>query len=138
MKSSSTALRTTPRRLTANRRGVSLVETLVALSLFAVSAAAVGDFLRHQIRMASNNNLTGTAYSLAEKELEDIRALDYDDIVSRSSTKLLGSVTYALATTAEPNVPAANMKRITVNVTWQEPLGTKNVTVYAIYTDIKR
>jgi prepilin-type N-terminal cleavage/methylation domain-containing protein len=121
-----------------NERGVSLMETLVALSLFAIAAGTMGDFLVQQIRMASTNHNFTSAYALAEQELEDVRALDYVDIVPRSSTKAVGSVTFNLRTDVVANTPAPNMKSITVSVDWNEPGGARNVALHTIYTAIKR
>ena len=39
------------------QRGISLLETMVALGLFVVSAATTSDFLVQQIRQSSQNHL---------------------------------------------------------------------------------
>lgn len=129
-----------PRRQPAGSacRGVTLAETMVALTLFALCSSAIGRLLTTQIRMASTNHLTTRAYALAEAELENLRAEDYATIASASRTASVGSVTYTVATTVQANVPAANLKTITVNVSWNEPTGPKNVTLRTIYTAIKR
>ena len=119
-------------------RGVSLLETLVALSLFAIAAGTMGNFLVQQIRMASTNHNFTTAYAYAEQELEDIRALDYADIVSRTSSHPAGSLTFTTDTQVVANDPAPNMKKITVTVSWTEPGGARSVALNTIYTAIKR
>jgi len=124
-------------RLT-EERGVSLLETLVALSLFAIAAGTMGDFLVRQIRMAGSNHNYTTAYSYAEQELEDVRAMDYDDIATRSATHPSGSITYTVNTQVVANSPAPNMKNITVTVSWSEPGGARNVALQTIYTAIRR
>jgi prepilin-type N-terminal cleavage/methylation domain-containing protein len=122
----------------ANQHGVSLVETMVALSLFAISAATVGQFIVRQTRMASTNNLTSIAQSLAEESLEGLRALDYDAIAPSSRSVTKGNVTFAIQTTVKNNTPGPSMKQITVDVSWADPLGTQNVTVHTIYTSVRR
>lgn len=119
-------------------RGVTLTETMVALVLFALCSSAIGRLMTTQIRMASTNNLTSRAYALAEEELEGIRALDYADIASTSRTLDVGNVHFSLATVVEANVPATNLKTITVTVSWNEPTGSRNVALNTIYTAVKR
>jgi prepilin-type N-terminal cleavage/methylation domain-containing protein len=120
------------------RRGFSLIETLVSISLFALSAAAIGGFLTQQIRAAGANFRTSYAYTVAEEELEAIRALDYDQMVSRSSTKSLGATRFNIATAVTPNQPSANMKSIQVTVSWTDNSGEKNVTVSTVYAQVRR
>jgi len=121
-----------------NQRGVSLMETMVALSLFAISAASIGQFITRQTRTASTNNLTSIAQTLAEKELENLRALDYDDIAAESYSSTKGNIVFTIATTVQNGAPAPNMKQIAVDVSWHDPLGTQHVTVYTIYTAITK
>jgi prepilin-type N-terminal cleavage/methylation domain-containing protein len=125
-------------RLCANARGVSLMETMVALSILAISSATVGQFIVRQTRMANTNHLTSVAQTLAEETLEDLRAVSYDDIAPISSTKTVGSIVYSLSAQVQANTPGPNMKQIAVDVSWADPLGTQHVTVHTIYTAIKR
>ena len=81
-----------------NQRGATLLETVVAVGLFALTAATMGDFMRQQIRTGSVNLNYSTAYALAAEEFEDIRAMQYDDIASRSSSQSQGKVTFAVNT----------------------------------------
>jgi hypothetical protein len=129
---------TTNTRSWRSQRGATLLETVVAVGLFALTAATMGDFLRQQIRTGGSNMNYSTAYSLAAEEFEDIRALPYDDIASRTSTTSQGTVTFAVDTAVVNDTPSANMKQITVNVNWKEPMGTQNVTVRSIYTSVRR
>lgn len=121
-----------------NSRGVSLMETMVALSILAFSSATVGQFIVRQTRMANTNHLTSVAQTLAEEKLEDLRALDYDDIAPSSSTKTVGSIVYTVGAEVQANAPGPNMKQIVVDVSWADPLGAQHVTVHTIYTAIKR
>ena len=36
------------------------------------------------------------------------------------------------------DTPADGLKQITVNVSWNDPLGAKNVAVHTIYTEVQR
>ena len=131
-------MQTFERRGWRSQRGASLLEAVVAVGLFALTAATMGDFLRSQIRAGGANANYSTAYSLAAEEFEDIRSLPYDDIASRTATLSQGSTTFAVTTAVLDNSPSPNMKRITVNVNWNEPNGPQNVAVHSIYTSVRR
>jgi len=119
-------------------RGTTLIETVAALGLFAISIAAIGNFLVQQVRQSSNNNVVSVAYTVAEQELEGLRAMDYADIASRSSAVTKGGTTYNIATNVINDQPAPNMKKIAVGVYWTGPAGGGNVAVETIYTAVKR
>jgi len=85
-----------------NQRGISLIETLVALGLFAMTAATMGKFMVTQIRMASTNHLHTKALAMAAEQLETTRALLFNDMVSGSKTKAVGGVTFTVQTTGAP------------------------------------
>jgi len=116
--------------------GISVAETLVALSIFAVSVSAIGNFIVQHVRAASSNNLYSIAYSMAEQEIENLRAADYNDIVGHTYTQQQGRVTLTLTSVVTPNSPDPNLKSIAVNVNWTEPSGAKNVSLNTIYTQV--
>jgi Tfp pilus assembly protein PilV len=118
--------------------GTSLVETLVALALFAIGLVTVGRFLSMHVRMSASNTLSSTAYALAEAQMENLRTADYPDIVSQTSTQRQGAVTFTVTTQVTPDAPAPNMKSIVIDVTWQEPMGPRDVALHTIYTQITR
>lgn len=121
-----------------NQRGASLIEAVVSLGLLALSAAATGDFVVHQVRANSGNYSYTTAYSLAAEEIEDLRTLDYDDIGSRTAAHDDGAIRFTVTTTVLANTPETNMKQITVDVAWNDPAGDQHVTLQTIYTSIRR
>lgn len=126
------------RRRYTGEAGISLLETVVALGLFAISAATMGSFLVQQIRFATTNYLYTQAYSLAERQLEATRALRYDAMAADSKAITIGGTRYTVQTQVVNNSPETGMKRITVDVGWKEPLGTRNVSVYTVYTEVQR
>ncbi len=121
-----------------NESGATLIESLVAVVIFALAARATGILLSQQLRLQVNNATATTAIALASKEFEDLRALDYPNIASRSSTTRVGAITYNVQTTVVPDSPQPNVKSITATVTWTEPSGSKTYSLYGIYTDITR
>lgn len=119
-------------------RGISLIETLVALGLFAISAATIGQFLTTQIRAASGNHLYTQALALAAEELEATRALRFNDMDSSARTATLGGMTYAVTTTVKDDTPANGVKTISVSVEWGAPDGPQHVDLHTIYTEVRR
>ena len=108
------------------------------MCLFGVAIASTGNLLVTHVRMQGSNLARTTSIALAERELEDLRAIDYSDIVNRSSTKTVGGGQYTLTTTVTPDVPAANMKSIKVAVSWPGLTGAQSYEINAIYTAVKR
>ena len=121
-----------------SQRGVSLIETLAALSLFALSAATMGDFLTHQIRAAGTNNNYTVAHEVGVEELENIRSFLFEQITSESHQIQKGGMVYQIETSVEDNVPAQNMKSISVDIGWNEPGGERHVVLETIYTAVTR
>ncbi len=119
--------------------GFTLIETAVSLGVFALASAAIGALLVSQIRMQTSNVTKTKAISLAAKELEDLRALDYNSIpASRTSTTTVGGVTYTVTSQATFNSPASGVASITTTVTWREALGPQSYTANVLYTDVTR
>jgi Tfp pilus assembly protein PilV len=123
----------------ANEQGFALIEAIVSLGVFALAAAAVGGLLISHIRMETSNATETMAISLATKEMEDLRALDYDSIpASRIGTTTVGALTYTVTSTATGDSPASGMTSIVTTVSWTDQLAARNYTINAIYTDVKR
>ena len=114
-------------KLHTSERGVTLIESVVALGLFTVAAAAIGSLLVGHVRLKGSNLAATTAIVVAERELEDLRALDYADIATRRSTKTVGALTYTVTTTITNDAPAPNMKTIQTQVSWSSPAGRRTM-----------
>lgn len=118
------------------QRGVSLIEVLTAISLFALVAGAVGTLASgSMLRTTENRHATGAAL-LASQELERLRGLDYVDIVSGSSTMTMGGQYFTVDVAVQADTPAAGMKHITVTVDWNGPEGARTYEVETTFTDI--
>lgn len=121
-----------------NDRGIGLIDSIVALALFLLATATIGQFVVRQIRAGSTNGMYSVAYALAAQELEELRGLYYEEIDSRSSTQQEGAITYTIATSVIADSPEPNMKEISVDIGWNEPDGPRNVQVQTIFTGIRR
>ena len=122
----------------STERGASLIETVVALGLFALTAAMMSNFLAEHVRHSSSNNLHSVAYSLAAEALEGARALDLADVTSQTASHDEGGVSFTVATSVEDDTPQPNLKTITATVTWTEQDGEHHVSVPVVYTAIAR
>lgn len=131
-------MRADRRRCLTGQDGVSLIETLVALGLFAVALGTMGQFMVHQVRSGATNSRYTDAYTLAVQELEDLRMLEYEDMASREKNKTVEGQKYVLTTTVKTGDPGPLMKSIKVKIKWAEPGGEKHVSLQTIYTAVKR
>jgi general secretion pathway protein I len=118
------------------QRGVSLIEVLAAMTLFALVASAVGALATSALLNTTINRHYTMAAMLAQGELEDLRSLDYPAVASRASVQTVEGQVYNIDTVVAANTPAANMSLVTVTVRWNGPEGTRNYAVDTIFTDV--
>jgi prepilin-type N-terminal cleavage/methylation domain-containing protein len=127
------------RRKRARRRGqegVSLLESLAAISLFAIVAAGTATMAGSLMRQTASNRQSTAAAMLAQEELERVRGLAYNDIQDGSQSREMADKSYEVATTVQTDSPAAGMKRIRVIVSWDSPLGERSYELETIFTSI--
>ena len=122
----------------SSSRGASLLETLVALGLLAVTAATMSRFLVQQVRASSTNHLQTVAYALAAEALESARAERMEELASETSHHDEGSVRFDISTEVEDDTPADGLKTITARVSWHSPGGAHSIEVPVIYTEVRR
>ena len=118
------------------QRGVSLIEVLAAMTLFALVASAVGALATSALLNTTINRHYTMATMLAQGEIEDLRSLDYPAVASRASVQTVEGQVYNIDTVVAANTPAANMSLVTVTVRWNGPEGTRNYAVDTIFTDV--
>lgn len=121
----------------ANERGSSLVEVLAAMTLFALVASGVAAMATTSMRATANNRQSTSAQMLAQEELEQLRGLDYPDIASRDRTVTMTNETFQIHSDVINDDPANGMKRITVTVSWEGPLGSREYELETIFTAIR-
>jgi len=117
-------------------RGFSLLEVLSAMTLFALVASAIGALATGSMRHTIRNRHATAAAMLAQQRLEDLRALAYADIAGGTSTATVGGQSFSVGTSVLADAPGANMKTITVTVSWTGPEGTRSYAVQTIYTAV--
>jgi prepilin-type N-terminal cleavage/methylation domain-containing protein len=123
-------------RARKRQRGFSLVEVLVAVTLFTLVSAGTTSFAVNSMRRTSANRASATAVIAGQQEIEDLRSLAYADIGSRWYNTTIGGVPYSVLSVVENNTPANGMKRVTVTVGWTSPLGNQTHVIRTILTQI--
>ena len=119
-----------------SQRGVSLLEILVAITLFALTSSGLAAFLVQSLRRTAGNRASTGAVIAAQHEVEDLRSLDYPAIVSRSYATTITGKPYGVGTVVQNDTPASGMKQVTVTVSYTEPLGPESYVLRTILTQI--
>ena len=98
------------------KQGFTILEVLIGITLLLVGLLAVGQM---QIMAILNNTTTNqrtTAITLAQDQMEILRTRPYANIETLPLSNSSGI--YTRSWTVETNTPAANMKRVTMTVSW--------------------
>ena len=119
-----------------SQRGYSLLEVLVAITLFAITSSGLAAFLVQSLRRTAGNRASTGAVIAAQHEVEDLRSLDYPAIVSRSYATTITGKSYGVGTVVQNDMLASGMKEITVTVSYTEPLGPESYVLRTILTQI--
>ena len=107
--------------LARTKTGFSILEVPIALMIVAVMLLIYGA-ASNSVSLNSNSRHQDLAHFIAVSEMEDLRALGYDNLPASGgfSHPLLGNLpsSAAVLTVGDYN---DNTKQITVKVSWQEP-----------------
>jgi len=122
----------------ARARGFVLPEVLAAVSVLAISILGVQGLLMGLARATSTNSNHAVATELAQAELEDLRALRYDEVDSRSGAATIAGMDYSIVSVVSEGVPQAEMKHIETTVSWVGSGGmSESFSLETIYASIK-
>lgn len=116
--------------------GFSLVEVLVAITLFMLVSAGTTSFAVNSMRRTAGNRASAGAVIAGQQEIEDLRGLAYASVGSRTYSTTVGNLSYSVATVVQNNTPAANMKQVAVTVSWSDAFGTDSHVLRTILTQI--
>ena len=106
------------------------------MTLFALVAAAVGALATTSMLHTIQNRHATTAAQLAQRQLEDLRALPYASLASGTKSVVAAGQSYTVNTNVQANNPASGMSRINVQVAWTGPEGSRSYAVDTIYTSV--
>ena len=112
-------------RREADEQGFTLVELVVSLTILAIGIIGVIGVMNSSFGVAVRTNERSRAVSLATRELETLRAMEYDELVplstSQSRTEQYGGTTYTIEKAVTWGTRGTNLQAVkdaTVNVRW--------------------
>ncbi|MBW2576382.1 MAG: prepilin-type N-terminal cleavage/methylation domain-containing protein [Deltaproteobacteria bacterium] len=103
--------------------GFTLIEVLIAISIFAIGMLAVATMQISAIKVNSNAGKITTRITWAQDKLEKLMALPYTDSQLQAAGSPFQETTsdgYIVSWTVTDNTPITNTKLITVTVTGRE------------------
>ncbi len=126
-------------RIGVGEDGVSLLELVVALSIFVVMILGIVASIDSGLTLTRNNAARSVAANLASQEMDTVRSTPFTSLTPRTVTQLVGSTTYGIdrqltwvsktATNGPCDGTNANpeLLRVHVEVTWPSMSGVKPV-----------
>lgn len=108
-------------------RGFTLVEVLVALTIFTIGILAVATMMTSSIRYNGAARLSSEAVFLAERKVEELLAGTFDAAVVGTKSKPEGSHTVSWTVADQ-----VTHKTIAVTVTWKDSTGNKSYSLNSI------
>lgn len=130
------------RRARVGNAGFTLVEFLVAMTVFAIGVLGIAVTFMHGTRHIGNSGDETKAVELAQQGLENLLAAPFDDpqidpgVHADPANPIQAA--YFRTWAVEDAVPFAGCKRITVAVNWPVQDGGNVVTLAAVTTETGR
>ncbi len=115
-----------------NCDGFSIMETLIALSIFTIGILAVASLVLAAIGENASARRVTEATALAEDRLEQLMAVSYDSLAGNNVK--IGA--YEVVWDVAENVISPQTKLITVIVSWQYRGKQRNVTIRHLFSPL--
>jgi len=139
------ASRTRRRAVSAGERrrarpalGFSLVEVLVAISIFSISVLGIQALFLGLVQTTTQNSQYASAVELAQAELENLRALPYREVDSRMTMTTVAGTQYTITSVVTEGVPQPETKHIATSVSWVGRGGvSQGFALETIYAEIR-
>jgi type IV pilus assembly protein PilV len=119
----------------SNEKGFTLVEVLIAVSIFAVGLLAVAMMLDTAIQYNSSARSISEATEIAHSQMEQLMNSPYDDASLDEASSPYGPNTianYNVSWTVRENVPMSAMKTISLSVAWTNRGENKSLTINSL------
>jgi type IV pilus assembly protein PilV len=120
-------------RLSANsrnqsNRGFTVIEVLVAASIFSIAIVGVAISTKSVIQTNQKNYFTSVATSLAQDKLEELKATPSTIASGGPISDVIDGQTFTRTWTVTSNSPISGVKKIDVTVTWTN-YGNQTITI---------
>ncbi len=121
-----------------NENGMTLIEALVCAILLALGSAAVSSLITGGLLASDKHSALLHAQALATAEIEDLRALDYGTLASRTPLDdSWNGMTFAIDSTVTRDAPEPNMSTVSVWVTWSQRGQRFGYNLDSLFTDTR-
>jgi hypothetical protein len=110
------------------------MEVLVAMAIFSIVATATGKLMTATTGIVSLNKDYAESVTKAQGQVEKLRAIDYDAIVSGSAEEDADGYTVVWIVSADD--PAPGTKTIVVHVTWMYKETQKEYVTQTIFSQV--
>ena len=110
-------------RMIHDKRGFTLIETLIAIAIFSIGILAVGSMQISAINNNASARMRTEATILASETVEDLMSLDdYNDPLLGTDTQSTSSPDniYCIQWSAAVDTPIPSTKTITLSVRWTD------------------
>jgi prepilin-type N-terminal cleavage/methylation domain-containing protein len=119
--------------------GFTLIETLVAMVIFAIVSLAITSLMVMNTQMISENVQSSEAVGYAQELLENLREVPVASLspgtMSSTRTSSRGTV-YTVTWTVTPNTPAAGRTWVGVTIAWSHKGSPRSYATQSIFTQI--
>jgi prepilin-type N-terminal cleavage/methylation domain-containing protein len=117
--------------------GFSLLEVLVAMTIFAIVSLAVAKLMVEATAIVSENAAASQAIAFAQEVMEHLRTAEFEDMESGGDTYVDDKGRqFNAAWTVAKGSPQVYVNSVTVEVSWQEKGETKYYTLKNVFTDV--
>jgi len=119
--------------------GFTLIETLVAMSVFAIVSLAVTSLMVKDTQMISENAQASRAIAFAQEALENLREVSVVSLTNGSWPSLVsGGTTFNVSWTATTDSPTTGMTAVVVMVNWQHKGNPRTYALQSIFTNLSQ
>ena len=119
----------------SREKGFTLVEVLIAVSIFSVGLLAVAMMLDTAIQYNSSARFITEATEIAHSQMEELMSAPYDDANLDEASSPYGPnpiANYNVSWTVRENVPMPAMKTISLSVAWTNRGENKSLTINSL------
>jgi type IV pilus modification protein PilV len=107
-----------PRHTATNKEsGFTMVEILIALTVFAIGILGIASMQVWGIRGNASAIMHSQAATFAADRIEKLMMVDYDDLADGSETRGIYDIQWQIS---PANIPIRNTKTMTVTVNWTD------------------